>query len=459
MTEQEKTTQSDVFGTETELNRALGPVTATNVIVGMIIGAGIFVGPTIVARYTDSSGLTLLVWAVCGFLCLCGAVCYAELGAMMPRAGGQFIYLREAFSPVWSFLYGWAFFLVVRPGGIAAVSTTFAIYLGYFVSQFVPYPNWIQQIVAILLILILSYINHRGIEMGGFVQNVFTFMKVGAMCTIVAIGLGATQGSVEAFQPVWPESMDLGLIGAFSLAMIAALGAYGGWEATTYVAEEIKNPRKNVPLSMILGLGVATLIYLLINTAYLYVLSNDGMAATDRVAADMMAQILGPAGGAFLSIAVLIATFGTLNAQILTGSRVCYAMAKQQMLFGWLSRVHPTYRTPSTAIWVSSMAAAIQILFLGYWELIVAAQTATVYFFFLLSVIGLFVLRHTRPDAPRPYKTWGYPVTPVLFILLCTAFIVSIIISKPEHTLIGLVVTALGLPVYWIWVRGKQGTA
>ncbi|MBI4551736.1 MAG: amino acid permease [Candidatus Latescibacteria bacterium] len=443
----------DPFSTETELKRELGPVTATNVIVGTVIGAGIFVGPSIVAKYAGSSGLTLLVWVVCGFLCFCGTLCYAELGSMMPRAGGHFVYLREAFSPVWSFLYGWTFLLVLRPGGIAAVSTAFATYFGYFISQVVPYPEWVRRLVALLPIVSLSYINYRGISLGGFVQNVFTFLKVAAMCALVAFGLGTVHGSLDHFRPVWPASFDTSLIGMFSLGMIASLGAYGGWESSTYVAEEIKNPRKFIPLSLLLGLSIATLIYLLVNTAYLSVLSNDGMARSDRVATDMMERIIGPVGGSLISLAVLISTFGTLNAQILTGPRVCYAMAKQRMFFQWVARVHPTYRTPSVATVIVAVAAALQLLFLGYWERIVASQTAAGYFFFLLNGVGLFILRRKRPDVSRPYRTWGYPVTPVLFILICFVFLVSIVLNDPGNTLIGLLITALGVPVYWRWVR------
>lgn len=453
MTERRDVPQTDAYGTETELKRALGPVTATNVIVGTIIGAGIFVGPSIVARYVGSSGLTLGVWAVCGLLCLCGAICFAELSGMMPRSGGQFVYLRESFSPKWAFLYGWAVLLIVRPGGMAAVSSAFASYFGFFISQIAPYPEWARRMVALIPIFVLAYINYRGISLGGLVQNIFTFLKVGALCAVVAVGLGAAQGSAAHFQPAWPETADFGLIGAFSLAMIASLGAYGGWEASTYVAEEIKNPRKNVPLSLLLGIGITTAFYLLINMAYLYVLSNDGMAGTDRVAADMMVRIIGPVGGSFISAAVVISTFGTLNAQIMTGPRVFYAMARDRMFFEWVTRVHPDYRTPYAAIIVMAGVAALQVLYLGYWELIVAAQSAVIYFFFLLTAVGLFILRRRRPDAPRPYRTWGYPFTPMLFILLCAGFVVSIVLSNPQHTLIGVVVTALGLPVYWRWVR------
>lgn len=448
--------QPDAFGTETELKRDLGPVTATTVIIGSIIGGGIFVGPSIVARYAGSSGLTLLVWTVCGLLCFCGAVCYAELGGMMPRSGGQFVYLRESYSPVWSFLFGWTSLLVIRPGQMAAVSTAFATYLGYFISQVVPYSDWTRRVVALSAIASLSYVNYRGIRMGGFVQNLCTFLKVAALCALVALGLGMTQGSADHLRPVWPTSLHLGLIGAFSLGMIAALGAYDGWDASTYVAEEIKNPRKFVPLSVLLGLGISTIVYLLVNLAYLYVLSNDGVAHSDRVAADMMERLLGPVGGSLISLAVLVSTFGTLNANVLTGPRLYYAMAKRRMFFQWVTGVHPTYRTPSAAIAVLAAASSMFIMFLGSWEIIVASITATQWAFHIMNGLGLFILRRTRPDVLRPYRTWGYPVTPVLFLLISIVFFLAIVITDPKDSLLGLFITALGVPVYWIWVHKRQ---
>lgn len=425
-------------------------------IIGTIIGSGIFVGPSIVARYTEFSGLTLLVWTVCGLLCFCGAVCYAELGGMMPRSGGQLIFLREAYSPLWSFLFGWTSLVVIRSGSLAAISVAFATYFGYFVNQVAPYPEWAQQGVALVVLVSLAYVNYRGIRQGGFVQDLCTFLKVAGLCALIALGLSTTQGGIDRLHPLWPPSVELSLIGTFSLGMIAALGAYDGWDASTYVAEEIKNPRKLVPLSILLGLGISTVIYLLVNLAYLYVLSNTEVAHSERVAADTMERVLGPAGGAFISIAVLISTFGTINANLLSSPRLCYAMAKQRMFFQWVARVHPTYRTPDAAILVLTAVAALQIIFLGSWETIVASRTATQWVFYLMSAFGLFILRRTRPDVLRPYRTWGYPFTLAVFLLVGLVFFFAIVITDPTDSFRGLAITALGIPVYWLWVRKRQ---
>jgi APA family basic amino acid/polyamine antiporter len=446
---------SDAFGTDTELKRELGPVSATTVIVGTIIGSGIFVGPSIVAGYTASSGVTLAVWAICGVMCFFGAVCYAELGGMMPRAGGQFVYLREAYSPVWAFLFGWTSLLVIRPGDMAAISSAFATYAGYFIVQALPYPEWARRGLGVVTLLGISYLNYRGIRLGGLVQNLSTFFKVGALIALVALGM-ALMPNADQLQPLWPASFEMGMIGAFSLAMVAAFGAYDGWDASTYVAEEIKNPRRNVPLSILLGLGIATAVYLTVNLAYLYVLSNTGVAQSERVASDMMQQILGAAGGSFIALAVMVSTFGTVNANVLSGPRVCYAMAKQRMFFPWAATVHPVYRTPSAAIVILAVAASLQILFLGSWEAIVASRTAALWVFYLMNALSVFLLRRKYPDAPRPYRTWGYPVTPVLFLLSGLAFFTLIVVSDPAHSLIGLAITGAGALVYGIWVKKHQ---
>ena len=445
---------SDAFSTETELRRDLGPVSATTVIIGMIIGSGIFAGPSIVARYTDSSGLTMLVWVICGLMSFCGAVSYAELGGMMPRAGGVFVYLKEAYGPLWAFLFGWTSLLAVRPANMAAIAIVFSTYLGFFIT---PYPDWMMRSVAVFAVVMLGFINYFGIRFGALIQNLSTFLKVGGLGVLVLFALTMTPDFGQ-FNPVWPEpeTLNLGIIGVISLGMVAAFGAYDGWDSSTYVAEEIKNPRRNVPLSIILGLAITMVVYLLVNVAYILVLSNTGVAQSERVASDTMQQLIGPVGGAFISIAVLVSTFGTVNGHLMTGPRLCYAMAKQGMFFSWVAHIHPVYKTPSNAIILLTCGAAVYIVFLGSWETIIASRTAALWLFYITNTYSIFLFRRSHPDAPRPYRTWGYPVTPAIFVLIGVTFFVSIVVSDPGHSLLGLCITGLGVPVYRYWVQRWQ---
>ncbi|MBM3263364.1 MAG: amino acid permease [candidate division Zixibacteria bacterium] len=448
-------TRSDSFGTDTELKRALGPVSATTVIVGSIIGSGIFAGPAIVAGYTGTSGVTLAIWALCGLMSFFGAVCYAELGGMMPRAGGQFTYLSEAYSPMWGFLFGWTSLLVVRPGDMAAIASAFATYAGYFIVQALPYPEWARRGLGIFTLLLIAYFNYRGIRIAGLIQNLSTFFKVGALIALVGVGVLLMPDSSQ-LEPLWPATMNLGMVGALSLAMVAAFGAYDGWDSSTYVAEEIKNPRRNVPLSILLGLGIATAVYLSVNLAYVYVLSNTGVAQSERVASDAMQVVLGPIGASLIAFAVMVSTFGTVNANVLAGPRVCYAMARERMFFTWAAKVHPQYGTPHAAIIILAVVSSVQILFLGSWEALVASRTAALWVFYLMNGLGVFILRRKYPDAPRPYKTWGYPVTPLLFLVSGLVFLGLIVYTDPKHSLIGLGITAVGGVVYQLWVKKFQ---
>ena len=449
------TPASSSFGTETELRRELGPVSATTVIIGTIIGSGIFAGPAIVARYTESSGITLGIWALCGLMAFFGAVCYAELGSMMPRAGGQFTYLREAYSPMWAFLFGWTSMLVVRPGDMAAIASAFATYAGFFIIQYLPYPEWERRCLGVFTLLFISYLNYRGIRVGALIQNLSTFFKMGALIALVGLGLFLMPDASQ-LQPLFPSTMSLTMVGALSLAMVAAFGAYDGWDSSTYVAEEIKNPRRNVPLSIIVGLTVATTIYLLVNLAYLWVLSNTGVAQSERVASDAMQVVLGPIGASLIAFAVMVSTFGTVNANVMAGTRVCYAMARDRMFFSWAAKVHPTYGTPHSAIMILAVVSSLQVLFLGSWEALVASRTAALWVFYLMNGLGVFILRRKYPDMPRPYKTWGYPITPALFLLSGVGFLCLIVYTDPTHSLIGLGITAAGAVVYSFWVKRFQ---
>lgn len=452
--------RTDSFGEETELRRDLGPVSATTVIVGSIIGSGIFAGPAIVAGYVGTSGWNLLVWVICAFMAFCGAVTFAELGGIMPRSGGLFVFLREAYGRLWGFLFGWTSLLVIRPADLAAISIVFATYLGYYVTQFSPYPDWAMRGVAIIVLVILAFINYLGVRFGGLVQNLSSFLKVGGLLLMVALAFGITPDTSN-FQPAWPSdtTLTLGFLSMVSLGMVASFGAYDGWDASTYVAEEIKNPRRWVPLSIILGLAITTVVYLLVNGAYLLVLSNTGVAESERVASETMQVLIGPVGAAFIAATAMISTFGTVNAGILTGPRVFFAMAREKMFFSWVARVHPRYRTPSNAVVFMAALGILYIVFLGDWGSIIAARTGSLWLFYITTTFSVFIFRRTRPDVPRPYRTFGYPVTPAIFVLIGVIFFVSITVSNPGQTLIGLTITGLGIPAYWFWTRSRRSEA
>jgi len=460
MSDVQKNKRPDSFGEETELKRDLGPVTATSMIIGSIIGSGIFAGPAIVAVYTGSTGWNLLVWVICSVMSFCGALSLAELGGLMPRSGGLYVFLREAYGRLWAFLFGWTSLLVVRPADLAAISLVFASYLGYFVTKFTPYPDWAMRGVALVVLLILAFINHLGVRFGGIVQNLSSFLKVGGLLLMVGLALGLAPDTSQ-FEPLWSPSSGLSItfISMISLGMMAAFGAYDGWDASTYVAEEIKNPRRWVPLSIIMGLAITTVVYLLVNSAYLLVLSNTGVAQSQRVASDTMQQLIGPVGGAFIALTAMISTFGTVNSGMMAGPRIFFAMAREKMFFSWIAQVHSRYRTPSNAIVLMTFLAILNILFLGSWEAIIAVRTGSLWLFYITTTASVFIFRRTRPDMPRPYRTWGYPITPAIFILIGAIFFTSIILSDPSHTLIGLAITGLGVPVYFLWTRVRKTQA
>ena len=457
MSDAREDARPDSFGEETELKRDLGPVTATTVIVGSIIGSGIFAGPAIVAGYAGTSGWNLMVWVICSVMAFCGAVTFAELGGIMPRSGGLYVFLREAYGRMWGFLFGWTSLLVIRPADLAAISIVFATYLGFFVTQFSPYPDWAMRGVAVIVLIILAFINYMGVRFGGLVQNLSSFLKVGGLLLMVALAFGITPDTSQ-FQPVWPSdtTLTIGFLSMISLGMVASFGAYDGWDASTYVAEEIKNPRRWVPLSIILGLAITTVVYLLVNSAYLLVLSNTGVAESERVASETMQSLIGPVGAAFIAVTAMISTFGTVNAGMLTGPRVFFAMAREKMFFSWVARIHPRYRTPANAVVFMAALGILNIIFLGDWGAIIAARTGSLWLFYITTTFSVFIFRRTRPDVPRPYRTFGYPITPAIFVLIGVIFFTSIVISDPGHTLIGLSITALGIPAYWIWMRSGR---
>jgi len=434
--------------TEHELRRELGVLDSTMINVGSMIGSGIFIVPATIALYLQSSLMIIIVWVVGGIVSLFGALSVAELGTMMPRAGGMYVYLKEAYSPLWGFLYGWTAFLVISTASIAAVAVTFATYLGYF---FPLTPSAIKAI-AISSIILLTIINCFGIKVGAIVQNGFTILKIAALFGLVALSFLLSGGSVSNFSPVLPSIPLAGLAGPFILAMVAVLWSYDGWIEITYVAGEVKNPQRTLPRALAAGTGIVIVVYLLIASAVMYVLPMQDVAQSSIVLSDVAVKTMGTGGAIFISIAVIISTFGTNNGFIFTCPRIYYAMAKEGLFFSWLGTLHPKYETPIASLIVQGILASLLILSGTYDQLTTYVVFAS-FLFYGMSAGAVILLRRRLPDFPRSYKTWGYPFTPIIFIIFSLYLVISTIIENPRDALIGAGIILAGIPAYLYWKK------
>lgn len=452
------------------LERRLGVFSATAIIVGSMIGSGIFIAPSIMAGYVTSPGTWLGLWIVAGALTLVGALAYCELCAMMPHAGGQYVFLREAFGPLVAFLYGWAFFLVIQTGINAAVAIAFAKFLGgvglhvgeqdvilsigtFVISR--------AQVVAVVVIGALTWVNTLGVREGAAVQNVFTALKVGALAVLALAAFGGGQGSVSHFTPVFgtglgPRGTELGFLAAMGVAMSKALFAYDAWNTVTFVAEEVKAPERSLPRALVAGTTATMIAYTATCAAYLYVIpvSEMGGIAENRVAAHVAAVVFGHAGVTLVSAAILASTFGCLNGLVLGGARVLFAMSRDGLFFRSAGRIDPLRKTPNGALLLQACWSAVLALSGSYDRLLTYVTFASLGFN-ALTVVGLFVLRRSRPDAPRPYRTWGYPVTPAVYLAGATFFLLFIFVGDPRDSCAGLALVALGLPAYALFRRSR----
>jgi APA family basic amino acid/polyamine antiporter len=454
------------------LVRGLGLLEGTTLIVGSVIGSGIFVAPSIMAGYVQSPALLLGLWVVGGLLTLFGALAYGELAAALPRAGGQYVFLSRIFSPLWGFLYGWTFLLAINTGFVAAVSVAFAKYLGVFLPGVSEQIVWFElgrfrftsaQAVALVVIAALTYLNIRGLRTGAWVQNVFTVAKVAGVATLVVLALASAKGSAAnlggvAGLPLGPEAarLNLGLFAAMAVAMSKALFSYDAWNSLTFAAEEVKEPERTLPRALILGTLGVTAVYCSAVAIYLYMVPIQEMfGVTDnRIAAETASRALGPAGAAFIAIAILISTFGCVNGLTLAGPRVVYAMARDGLFFRSMGDIHRQFRTPARALVLHGLVGAALTLTGTYSDLLTLTAFSSL-LFNVLTVVGLFVLRRTEPDLPRPYRTLGYPVLPALYVLVSAFFLVYILIGDPRNSGLGLVLTLSGLPFYWHWRRQR----
>jgi APA family basic amino acid/polyamine antiporter len=478
---------------EPQLVRGLGLLDATMIVMGSMIGSGIFIVSADIARQVPSPGGLLLVWLLTAFLTIVGALSFGELAAMMPRAGGTYVYLREAFGPLTGFLYGWTIFLVIGSATIAAVAIAFAKFAGVFWPAISadhvllafgtlpligkPMVLHTQNLLAIASIVLLTWVNCRGIRTGAIVQNLFTIAKVGAVVGLVALGLtlGRNATALQTnFTDFWRNlSWDLGTFTALAVAMVGSLFASFAWENVTFTAGETKNPSRNIPLSLLLGAGGVMVLYLLANVVYLVTLPLEGSplaadplgrgiqyAAEDRVGAAAGEVILGRLGAYLMAGAILISTFGCNNGLILSYARVSFAMARDRLFFARMGKLNPRTHSPNFALAMQGVWASFLTLTGTYTDLLDYIIFA-VLLFYIVAIAAVFVLRRKRPDLPRPYRAFGYPVLPFLYIAFSIFIEVCLLLYKPRYTWPGLIIVLLGVPVYLLWRRRSEarGTA
>lgn len=450
-------------GADEGLLRAIGLGSAILLVIGSVIGSGIFLTTGGMAALIPSPSLLLAAWALGGALSIAGGLTYAEMGSMYPRSGGVYVFLREAYGGMPAFLYGWASLLVIISGSIAAVAVGFAEYLSYFVPVLgtsnivlqVPVP-WgtfsisAGQLVAAASVGVLGAVNYVGVRSGNMLNVVLTATKVAGLLAIPIMALVA--GSAQpAFTPVLPPDI-VRPMASFGIAMIAVLWTYESWYYVTYAAGEIKEPQRNVPRALFIGISALMAIYMIVNVAYLFTLTIEEMRGVTRIAEKASLALMGPAGAGFIAATVVISTFGCNAAGLLGGSRVLFAMARDSAFLPAAGRVHPVYRTPHIAVAVLTVWSMVLALSGSYEQLFTYVMFASI-LFSVAAGAGLFVLRRTQPDRPRPYKAWGYPVVPALFVLGSSAFVLNTLLERPVESITGLGLVALGVPVYWFLKR------
>ena len=441
------------------LLRVLGLGSAILLVIGSVIGSGIFLTTGGMAAIIPSPSLLLIAWTLGGALSIAGGLTYAEMGAMFPRSGGVYVFLREAYGGLAAFLYGWASLLVMISGSIAAVAVGFAEYLSYFVPVLgtanvlatIPVP-WgsvtisAGQLVAAISIAILGAVNYVGVRSGNMVNVVLTAAKVAGLLVIPVMALVA--GTAQpAFSPVVPPDLVRPL-SSFGIAMIAVLWTYESWYYVTFAAGEIEDPQRNVPRALLIGISALTAIYLAVNIAYLFTLPMNEMVGVTRIAEKASLALMGPAGAGFLAATVVISTFGCNAAGMLGGSRVLFAMARESSFLPAAARVHAVYRTPHVAVVVLTVWSMVLALSGSYEQLFTYVMFASI-MFSVAAGAALFILRRTQPDRPRPYRAWGYPAVPALFVLGSSAFVLNTLFERPVESITGLGLVALGIPAYW----------
>ena len=476
----EETTKTTVF------KPSLGLLDGTLIVAGSMIGSGIFIVSADITRTVGSAGWLIFVWLITGFMTISAAVSYGELSGMYPKAGGQYVYLKEAYNPLTGFLYGWSFFAVIQTGTIAAVGVAFSKFAGYFFRRLEladdPYHVWFSignfhfhyaQLVSICLIIFLTWVNTRGIESGKWIQRIFTFTKLVSLFGLVILGflLGASH---DVWQHNWTDAwtmskltvgpggsiaepvIGLAVVGAIAASMTGSIFSSDAWNNVTFIAGEMKNPKRNIGLSLFLGTLIITIIYISANLMYLSVMPLNDIASApqDRVAVVAANVIFGGVGTKVIAVMIMISTFGCNNGLILAGARVYYTMAGDGLFFKAAGQLNKN-RVPGWALWAQCLVAAILCISGKYNDLLDMIAFVAV-FFYALTVLGIFILRRKRPDLERPYKAFGYPVLPVIYIILALVFCIALIIQKPTYATWGLAIVLIGIPLYFISSRKSK---
>jgi APA family basic amino acid/polyamine antiporter len=426
----------------TTLKKELSLYGLIMIAIGSCIGSGIFMTPSQIAVHLPSPLLILLVWGIGGIVTLTGALTFAELGGMFPEAGGVYVYLKEAYGDIFGFLYGWAYLLVICTGAIAALSITFAKYLGFLV----PLNEKETLAVAVSAIIVATIINILRVKAGEIFSNVFTGLKLIGISAVILIGFFMGSSGVMHIKPVSTVSTvpSGNFAVVFGLALIGVLWSYGGWQHASFVAGETKNARRTVPRAMIIGSLVVAVVYLLTNLAYLFLLPVHKIAGAESLAAEAVSTVI-PFGGILIACIIAISVFGTVGIYTLSAPRIYYAMAHDGLFFKKLARIHPRFRTPVNAIVTQSSWAIILLLFWGTFEDLITYVVFIDWIFFGLTAFSIYVFRYTRKDAARPYKTLGYPVTPIIFITITGFFVMNTLIEKPKHAWVGLIFILIGV--------------
>ncbi len=436
------------------LERQLGPVAATSIIVGGIIGSGIFISPSIVAREVGAPGLSLLVWGLAAIIAVCGALCYAELSAAFPETGGTYVFLKRAYgAPIVAFLFGWTAFFASFTGAIAAVATAFAEYAGFFLARVIPYDSFSKRMVALSCIVLLTALNYVSVRWGAKTLNAATLLKVLALVGVVAVGLLGGAGSPDRFVPLLPSDLrGVGLLAVMGTALIPALFAFNGWTYASYVGGEVRRPQRNLPLAVMVGIGIVLVVYLLVNVAFIYVLPFDQLVRSTRPAADVVETVLGPVGGGLVAAAVMVSTFGAANAVLLACARIYYRMSRDGVFFKALDRVHPRFRTPANAVVAQGVVASAFALS-GTFEQILTYYAFIDYAFFSMAVAAVIILRRKLPDLPRPYRVWGYPWPAIIFLSVMAWYLANTLTHRFAESMVGILLTLSGVPFYLYWTR------